>query len=118
LAPGLIEGRALSASSDEVLVEYCAYPLKSAYPLAGHLEVVPLPLMRPGKLPKALARKIVRDGGFHVVIRGKINERQLWRDLTVSLENNEPFCWDSSSGNVHVFHCRLRDSDRFRAGDE
>ena len=68
---GLIEADALRQPHDELLVEYCLFPVNSLYPLdVEPADVFPLPLKQPGRLEQVVEMLMVHRGGAWLIVRG------------------------------------------------
>jgi hypothetical protein len=72
LSSGLIESEALREPHDELLEDYCLFPVTSLYPLeANPSDLFPLPLHEPAQLDQVVEMLIIHRGGAWLVARGQ-----------------------------------------------
>jgi mannosyltransferase len=68
---GLIESNALLQPHNELLEDYCLYPVTSLYPLdVDRADMAPLPLHEPGRLNQVAEMLVVHRGGSWLIVRG------------------------------------------------
>ena len=68
---GLIEADGLTAPHDELLEDYCLFPVTSLYPLhVDRGDTFPLPVREPGKLSQVAEMLILHRGGAWLIVRG------------------------------------------------
>jgi hypothetical protein len=90
VASGLIEADALREPHDELLEDYCLFPVTSLYPLdANQSDLFPLPLTEPEKLDQVVEMLIVHRGGAWLIVKGDRDRGQkLATAILVSLERS------------------------------
>jgi mannosyltransferase len=68
---GLIEADGLTAPHDELLEDYCLFPITSLYPLnVDRGDMFPLPMREPGIMSQAAEMLVVHRGGAWLIVRG------------------------------------------------
>ena len=87
---GLIESDALRQPHDELLEEFCVFPVTSLYPLdTDPSDIFPLPTREPGQLDQVVEMLIVHRGGAWLVVRGDRNvAEQIATPITAKLQKS------------------------------
>jgi len=109
VASGLIEADALRGAHNELLEDYCLFPVTSLYPIAAKRDdLVPLPFRDSGRLERDARQLVAPRGGAWLVVRGsqRSAERLAAAMRESGIGGRESGVEQKSFGNVQVILLR------------